>query len=224
MHHFLTSNVDKKLGQFVSECDYNDTKAKIQPQDPSSQPSRFIGSGDDNNNEPQWFTTRDGQFASGYHVGKNDRIRLTVDLVNYIPSSQKLFVTLDLEYFPGNVGDDCDITLMTVTGCRKRQIKTSETGAVNTTSDSFLFLKNGTIISTQGHMHDGGSQMELFLNGKPICTSYAKYGGEGATTTIDGKTWETISGMSLCNEKPIPVKVGDALTMTAVYDLQRHPM
>jgi hypothetical protein len=56
--------------------------------------------------------------------------------------------------------------------------------------------------------------MYLFINDKFICTSDAKYGGPENIT---------ISEMTHCRG-PIPVKKGDILTMTAEYDLTKHPL
>jgi hypothetical protein len=69
---------------------------------------------------------------------------------------------------------------------------------------------------------DGGTDITMKLNGKAACTSVAKYGGEGHTTNIDGKNWETLAGMSPCTEA-IAVKKGDVMTFEARYDLDVHP-
>jgi hypothetical protein len=69
---------------------------------------------------------------------------------------------------------------------------------------------------------DGGTDITMKINGKAVCTSVAKYGGEGHTTNIDGKSWETLAGMSPCTEA-IAVKKGDVMTFEARYDLDVHP-
>jgi len=65
--------------------------------------------------------------------------------------------------------------------------------------------------------------MDMFINEKYQCSSKAIYGGAGATTKVNEKEWATISRMSYC-EGPIAVKKGDTLSMTAQYDLKRHPL
>jgi hypothetical protein len=54
--------------------------------------------------------------------------------------------------------------------------------------------------------------MVLFLNGREVCVSQAEY---------DHHTG-FIQAMSDCHDG-IPVKKGDYLTMTAIYDLSAHP-
>jgi hypothetical protein len=72
-------------------------------------------------------------------------------------------------------------------------------------------------------MHDGGTGVNMYVNGKLYCESKAIYGGKGGTLNVDGKTWSTIATMTECN-KPIPVKKGDKLKIEATYDTKEHPL
>jgi len=72
--------------------------------------------------------------------------------------------------------------------------------------------------------------MDLFINSKFICASKAEYGtrAEGNGGHSHGKGAETssintISNMSTC-VGPWPVKKGDTVTITAEYDLKKHPL
>ena len=69
-------------------------------------------------------------------------------------------------------------------------------------------------------MHDGGTHLQITINGKVVCTSYAIYGTKG--TTEDGKEWTSLSLMTNC-EKLIPVKKGDKMKLIAHYDEGLHP-
>jgi hypothetical protein len=69
--------------------------------------------------------------------------------------------------------------------------------------------------------HDGGLNIKVYLNDRLVCTSEAVYGGAQGGTTIGGQKWETISSYKSCLE-PVPLKVGDVLTMTSDYDLTKH--
>jgi hypothetical protein len=75
----------------------------------------------------------------------------------------------------------------------------------------------------EGHLHDGGVAMDLYINGKYTCSSNAVYGGETGTAIQDGKKWETVSGMTIC-QGPIKVKDGDCMSMVSRHDLGKHPM
>ena len=122
---------------------------------------------------------------------------------------------------------------------RVATIRTSTAGPVATTSGAFTFLEAGTILTARGHLHgitpgsdfddrvltetDGGVKVDFRLNNKALCTSAAKYGGEGHTTSVNGRTWETINEMTPCYG-PLPVKKGDKLSFSGVYDLKAHPL
>jgi hypothetical protein len=83
-------------------------------------------------------------------------------------------------------------------------------------------MESGYMIDMKPHMHDGGINATVFVNGQQICTSKAHYGGTtDGGTVIGGQKWETITGYDICNG-PIPVKKGDNLTVEAYYDLQAH--
>jgi len=72
-------------------------------------------------------------------------------------------------------------------------------------------------------MHDGGTAVNMYINGKLYCASKATYGGPKGTVTIDGKEWATIATMSECNT-PIAVKKGDKIKLEAEYDTKAHPL
>ncbi|KAK3079380.1 hypothetical protein LTS18_005003 [Coniosporium uncinatum] len=222
-HHILTRDMTQSENSFVSLCSSETAK----PKPASSRPIKgfgrgFIGVGDDNRNGFQRFTTKDGKFASGYHVGADDKFSVIADLVNYDPKPREVFLSLDIEYLPGQVGDDADITLLSVGGCRPTLPKVDPAGPVNTTSQKFTFYEDGNILWAQGHLHDGGEQMLLLVNDKPACVSKAEY-GKGAAADVNGKAWQTIEQLSDCNG-PIAIKKGDTLSMVATYDLKTHPI
>jgi len=207
IHHILSFDTTKKSKSFVSGCAAGAAGAVG---------SKFIGSGEDNNNVPVWYTARDGSHASGFHIGSADSFMMNIDLVSYAPASKQIYLTMDLEYLPGVVGSDARETLLSVTGCGVSSIKISTTGPTNTTSSKYTFVEDGTILAAKGHLHAGGDKMVMYINGKFACESKALYGGAKGENAIDE--------MSLCTTKGIPVKKGDIMTMMAAYDVSKHPV
>lgn len=65
--------------------------------------------------------------------------------------------------------------------------------------------------------------MDLFINDKYECSSDAVYGGDTHTADNNGKKWETIAGMTICN-KTISVQDGSTMSLVARYDLTKHPL
>jgi hypothetical protein len=85
-----------------------------------------------------------------------------------------------------------------------------------------------------GHLHDGGSALNLYINGKLACSSKANYGPipevgfitGGHSTGItrgEGTKRESIKNMTECTQ-PIPVKKGDIIRMDSLYDLNAHTL
>jgi len=166
-----------------------------------------------------------GGTDSILRISKGQDFGIWADLVNLNKEKKSVYLTYDLEYLPGHVGSDSQGTLISVTGCGRvqRTIKLSKSGPTNTTSGKFRFFRDGYLVNGKGHLHDGGVAMDLYVNGKYICSSNAIYGGESGTTIQNGKKWETISGMSVC-PGPVKIKDGDYMTLTSRYDLSKHPL
>jgi hypothetical protein len=82
---------------------------------------------------------------------------------------------------------------------------------------------SGTIVNARGHMHDGGVELKMVQNGKPVCVSEAIYGGAESTLIgQDGTKWETINSMTECT-KAIRIEKGDKMRLEAIYDTKKHP-
>jgi hypothetical protein len=169
-----------------------------------------------------WYTPRDGKTASGYYL-KNDTIAVQAEVINYRYVDQKVYLTMDVEYLPGKYGRDSMSTLLTVTGCSGSAGWFSKSKKSRTESGAYPMLQDGIIISVRGHLHDGGTAMELYVNGVLRCNSAATYGGKGGVLVEDDKKWESISAIKDCQE-PIRVKKGDLLKLVAVYDTESHPL
>ncbi|KAF1991429.1 hypothetical protein K402DRAFT_125257 [Aulographum hederae CBS 113979] len=222
-HHTLTRDTKKLVKPWISRCDTTDPATELAKEVKAST-AGFLGTGEDNGNDRTFYTSRtDTNFEGGYWIGENDEFMVQLDLVNYNDKPVSVYATMDLEYLPGNIGANAVTRLLSVTGCGKRKIALDKTGRTETKSDGFVILEDGDIMYGKGHMHDGGVEMQLFVNDQPVCTSKATYGGEGGEMEVDGKKWETISGMGECG-KSIPVKKGDSLKMSSVYDLAAHPL
>jgi hypothetical protein len=244
IHHILTSNNQKKIDPFVSRCDTEGDVSAIKR--PGQARAGFVGFSDDNGNEPIMYGTKDGRIEGGYWLSQGDTMGVWADLVNLDKQNKTVYVTYDLEYLPGHVGADSQGSLISVTGCAARKINTPASGPANTTSAKFRFFRNGYLVNgskysltayrstsimtipanlkiVEGHLHDGGVAIDLYINNRYTCSSTAVYGGETGTTIQNGKTWETISGMTIC---PGPIKIGDGdyMSITARYDLTQHPL
>lgn len=143
IHHVITSDQSKRQAAFT-RCISGGAASGIE----DMLGVGFVGAGDDNSNAPFLYTTKDGSFQSGFYLGPSDTLSARVALVNYNKVQKQVLLAYDLEYVPGNDGIDVKTSLMSAGLCGGGgTIKTSKSGATNTTSGEFAFKNPGYIIS-----------------------------------------------------------------------------
>jgi len=202
IHHILTFDTTKRTPSFLSGC--SSITAMLG--------SKFIGSGEDNNNVDVWYTNKRADHLGGFHIGSNDRFSMNADLVSLNSATSRVYLGFDIEYLKGQVGSDSSETLLTVESCGGGRINANARGPTSTRSGRYVFKENGSIVLAKGHLHAGGESLVININGKVACESKAVYGKKGDAA---------ISEMTVC-PNTIKVKKGDVLTFTAKYDTTKH--
>jgi hypothetical protein len=192
----------------------------------ASGPSIVLGGGSDD--AMQWFTSYDGKFKSGYFIDKGDTFTMLTDVMTYLPYRENVYVALDMEYIPEFRSDYSDIVTIieSVNQCHSPTFDLplkpwSKVGG------KLVLPWNGTLVSTVGHLHDGGVAVKVRMNDEEVCDSVATYGVNpeyvSSMKATDGKPWTTISNMRRCS----PVKEftkGTVMEVTTSYDLTQHPL
>jgi hypothetical protein len=141
--------------------------------------------------------------------------------VNLTNNTKEVFAEVDMEYVPRKTKFDTSAENLSVAQCEKSGVGIRPPAGqkkFRMSSKKMIMQKDGYIYNARGHLHDGGTNLQLVLNGKVICDSHAEYGGAAQTNGA----WQTISSMSSC-PKNVEVKKGDTLTIESFYDLERHP-
>ena len=118
IHHLLAFVPGKPSTNAIGLCDVEDpakdtgimSKLNTLPLSP------FTGRGEDGGAVFMMFTSEDGKYNSGFHLGKNDNIVVQSDLVNYKNETQKVYLTYEYEYVEGLQGAQAITTLLSVTG------------------------------------------------------------------------------------------------------------
>jgi hypothetical protein len=230
LHHYGIFDMDKTTKR-VSSC-----IGVLTP----DRPSLFTGGVEDKGDS--FYTSPDGKFNSGFYVGPKDKMMSTAQVVNYSNKTKEVYARLEIEFVPGRVKDALDVGIqsMSVTGCGINIAITPKKDDKSMSLKSRLFpvIEDGYIIGAtyvqigrfnriltvcSGHLHDGGVNLVVKVNGKVNCDSKAIYGGTAATAKMeDGRVWETIHQMTHCID-PFPIKRGDNITVEANYDFVNHP-
>ncbi|KAF2667473.1 hypothetical protein BT63DRAFT_472205 [Microthyrium microscopicum] len=167
----------------------------------------FTDRGEDSGDTETIFTTPDGKYNSGFHF-RTPSLGIQYDLVNYNKTSRRVYLDLELEYLDGLIGKDAGHVMKSVQGTPK----VSKSGAATTTSKTMTVTEDATIVWARGHIHAGGTEVVMTLNGKDVCTSRPTYNGAGVITE-----------MSICPE-PIGLKKGDSFALRGSYDLTKHDL
>lgn len=123
---------------------------------------------------------------------------------------------------------------MDITGCGVSSAPAKD-GIYQYTSPTYTSEINGTLVESAGHVHDGGTDTTLFINGKQACVNKMLYGhrrpGYGPmpdslvmkSMAMDDNQPDThISDSGVCYDFG-QVKTGDKLQLTANYDQTLHP-
>jgi len=176
IHHILSADITRWGTTTILPCDFADSEVqKARETFKMLAPSAFLGRAEDNGRDTVLFTSRDGTFDSGFHLGESNTFLLQTDFVNYNKETKKVYVTFDIEYVDGITGVEASTNLLSVVGCGAGEPKVNLTGPAVTESKRFPILADGTIIALKGHLHNGGERMVLYLNDEEICTSLPTY-------------------------------------------------
>jgi len=193
----------------------------------------FMGAGSEDPTRDYPKTKLTSKVKSGFYIGKNDKIQKMVDIVNYHEQERTLYTISEMEYFEGKPEGfvHAQSKILPMGMCDGLGALAANNIHPSIGNKKFVLsgkkdievIKDGYLVGTYGHLHDGGLKMVLTLNGKDVCTSSIVYGGEGhEQVQKDGTVWKTIGKTIGCID-PIRVSKGDKLNMFAHFDFEEHP-
>jgi hypothetical protein len=121
----------------------------------------------------------------GYPVYSSDRFGLITDLMNMNPGAKTVYLSMYYDYVDGHPAGYSEVKPVWFDVA---QCGTSEVGggSANTKFDikatTWTANFDGEIIQAGGHLHDGGSVVDLLVDGKVVCKSEATYGTDAEAT------------------------------------------
>jgi hypothetical protein len=185
--------------------------------------AQIFGSGDDG--VPMQYANNDASNKVGFYVGATDTIVQSSEFINYRNFEQTVYITFDYEFIKGKPAGWRDGTLssLSANGCMGIMVFPPPNQKTDYKSPPYTALSSGSIYNAHAHLHDGGVDARLYVNGKLACNSFAKYGGEKGTTNVGGSEWQTIQGYEFC-DGPIEIKKGDQIVLESTYDLIKHKL
>jgi hypothetical protein len=107
---------------------------------------------------PTYFSDKEGGFKSGYHLGKDNKILMTAEIVNYASEKKTVYVVAEVDYVDGNTPGvtDTSVSMLSVTQCDE-----SAKGIVAPPADKKVFgfeskkliaMQDGWILTRRGEL------------------------------------------------------------------------
>jgi hypothetical protein len=90
-HHHLVVDMARTTQTKIAECPDGKAVGMGVP--------LFSGSAEDGGGS--FYSTKNGQFPSGYYLGKNSKVMITGDVVNYKDETQEIYSFTEIQYIEG---------------------------------------------------------------------------------------------------------------------------
>jgi len=195
----------------------------------SRSSERFFASGNERSvaNFPKW-----GVKDAGYKIRSTDTFASLVEFMNENMDDKVVYMTITYDIVEGHpFKDDVKVVWFDI-----RQCGTSEANPPKG-QDRFSFdykwksTIDGEVIGSIGHLHDGGDQLTMNVEGENTCTNTASYGTkpEYVQKTAMGHhangALTHISDMKVCHGESLPkkqMKVGQTWGISADYDFGKY--
>lgn len=150
----------------------------------------------------------------GYYIDNEDWWTGIFEIMNLVEQPQTVWVNVAVHYLPGSDTEVVPVTpvWLDVDNCGDSEIDVPA-GRTTTTWD-WTSNVTGRIVTTAGHVHDGGTSITLSnaTTGAHVCRSVAGYGTKpeymGHIESMSGCTWDRIGA----------VRKGEVLRLSTVYD------
>jgi len=199
------------------------------------------------------FALPGASIKSGFSIAKVNNFILTTELMNMKDVEQWVWMTLSFDYLEGEHptfknGKTVWSSIAPIPSCPGTKAQ-KNWGPSNLTlsqqpkslkfaehSHVWQAPKDGFILSTGGHQHDGGTGVLVFKNDEIICDSAPIYTAAGGHGAMAGMKRQLKAGEYSNNDIPhidkqkgcafkdgIPLKAGDLMHIQANYDFEQHP-
>jgi hypothetical protein len=113
------------------------------------------------------FAIKNSQFKSGAYVGQSDSFLYTSEVVNYDPVDKEVYLTLDFEWLPKKTKGLLN-TGMGFLGlnCTSFAFQPPKDKLATYSGVDWTALDDGYFVDFMPHLHDGGVNIKVYLNGE----------------------------------------------------------
>ncbi|KAF2436265.1 hypothetical protein EJ08DRAFT_692141 [Tothia fuscella] len=175
LHHMVMFNIGK--GANDATCPIFGAPHLIVGSMPSSS-ERIFSSG--NERTTTFFNPPWGNVTNlGYPIYPADRFGMIVDLMNMNMQAKESYLTIYYDFIDGHPKEMQEVkpVWMDAAQCGTSEISgRTASAAFDFVSPAWIANFEGEVTGTGGHLHDGGTKVEIIVDKKIICTSVPTYG------------------------------------------------
>ncbi|KAF1811034.1 hypothetical protein P152DRAFT_475087 [Eremomyces bilateralis CBS 781.70] len=179
---------------------------------------------------------------AGYFIRPEDTIDVELEIKNDIDTLTPVYFTTEFEFVPLSTEDANktpkelgykEVKALWLDAASCDDMGSEILAPLNTTKFTlegapWTASFAGSLITTVGHMHDGGVHLEVFRDGEQVCNSLTTYGGSEEyiprKETIAAGAPDTVhvSSFGACHDFG-KFEKGDNITLKAHYDFDKYP-
>jgi hypothetical protein len=117
------------------------------------------------------FAVKNSRFKSGAYVGPSDSFLYTSEVVNYDPVDKDVYLTLDFEWLPKKTKSLLNTGMGFVgLNCTSFAFQPPKNKPMTYSGVDWTALDNGYFVDFMPHLHDGGVNIKVHLNGESAST------------------------------------------------------
>lgn len=155
-----------------------------------------------------------------------------IEIMSQATKQFTVYGTMLFEYVPKSTPGyrPARLVWVDVTNCAKNSDFIPKTGVYEKVSKNFAMKHDAELLFANGHQHDGGTRVELMVNGKVSCTSKQLYSDrrghytevkENILPGLAMPAGSHISDVGVCKDWGT-VKKGDTMSVKAYFDDKEH--
>lgn len=117
----------------------------------------------------------------GYPLYPSDRMGLITDLMNMNPDAKDVWLTMYWDYIEGHPKHFAEVkpVWLDVDQCGISEVWGRNAGSkFEIKASPWTANFDGEVVFAAGHLHDGGTEIDILVDGKLVCRSEATYGSD----------------------------------------------
>ncbi|TID14430.1 DNA repair and recombination protein [Venturia nashicola] len=180
-----------------------------------------------------------GVNDAGYKIRDQDKLALLLELMNENGKDETVYFTMVWDILDGHpLPHDVQLIHHDIRNCGTSEVNPPEAKSKFTLNTTWVSTIDAEVMGILGHIHDGGLESTIHVDGKLACNSEAMYGGAPGYISkgmgdmpgmenMAGMTMKHISKITPCGQSKgldvREIKKGQKLTLAANYDFEKWP-